>query len=149
MRVIDFGDHPVTTLDITQERMGPHMLKVHVPGLGVLHHFTAPDLGDYHDHPWEFRSTILKGSYVEEILLPDGRVLTAPRHQNDSFIITAGWMHRIIELPEGQCWTCIEVLTPKVQEPAFYRHCDGHLHRRQWNESCWSKADVLLGNQYE
>ena len=126
-------------LDIWQERMSDAMLKVHIPGLGVLHHFTAPDLGPHHDHPWPFRSTVLRGGYREEILHPDGRIEVVDRRPGDQFEIGPHHVHRIIHLPEGECWTCIEVLGPKVQEPGFYRWENGEMLSRRWFEQDWQK----------
>ena len=125
-------------LNIWQERMGPHMLKVHVPGLGVIHQFTAPDLGDPHDHPWEFRSTVLRGGYIEEAYRPDGSVETLVRLPGDRFEIAPNHVHRIVRLMDDVCWTCIEVLGPKVQEPGFYRWENGVMLSRRWFEDEFS-----------
>lgn len=121
-------------LDIQQEIMGPHMTKIHVPGLGVIHHFTDRDLGPHHSHPWPFRSTVLKGGYVEEVLHPDGRTETVERKPGTMFEIAPDHIHRIIALPTGECWTCIDVLGPKVQEPGFYEWRGDGLWYRQWDE---------------
>ena len=42
------------------ERMNDHMAKLHLGDGRVVHHFTAADGpgADYHDHPWQFASTI-------------------------------------------------------------------------------------------
>ena len=121
-------------LDIREERMSDAMLKIHIPGLGVLHHFTAPDMGAPHDHPWNFTSMILKGGYIEEVYRPDGACERIHRKVGDHFAILAGHIHRIVELPEGECWTCIDVLGPKVQEPGFYEWREGRMFQRRWNE---------------
>ena len=128
--------------DFRHERMAPHMLKIHVPpdaAPGVLHLFTAPDHGPHHDHPWPFRSTVIYGGYREEVLHPDGRCEVIHRHPGDTFEIGPSHVHRIIDLPAGECLTFIEVLGPKVQEPGFYEWRDGVMHHRYWHEPEWSR----------
>ena len=120
------------------ERMGPHMLKVHVPrdaAEGVLHLFTAPDHGAHHSHPWRFRSTVIHGGYDEELLHADGRLEIIHRRPGDSFEVAPDHLHRIVHLPEGECLTFIEVLGDKVQEPGFFEWRDGRMWRRLWHEA--------------
>lgn len=148
-------------MPIRVEHMADFFTKYHLnpdgeapwPFYPVLHRFTQPDSGDeYHDHPFAFRSVVLQGGYLEEVVTfenskvfhPDGRVdlvskaqvTTISRLVGDSFIVPANHIHRIIELPQGECWTMI-IAEPKVQEPAFYRIREGMLERRQWNEEQW------------
>ena len=127
-------------VDVWQERMSDAMLKIHVPGLGVIHHFTDRDLGPHHSHPWRFRSIILKGGYVEEVLHPDGKTETIERKPGATFEIAPDHVHRIIALPTGECWTCIDVLGPKVQEPGFFEWRDGRMFYRQWDAPDWTPA---------
>jgi len=120
MTTNDFG-----LLDIRQEPMNEHMLKIHIPGFGVIHRFTGPDLYYHHDHPWDFRSTILEGSYIEEILHPNGERTAQARTKGDVFVVKAHHVHRLIELPYGECWTRIEVLGPSTRKTGFYQYTHG------------------------
>lgn len=67
------------------------------------HHILESDSQDLHDHPWDFVSVILSGSYVEstttsEVEFGPGSVLT--RRAED--------LHRLT-LPNGPVWTFILV----------------------------------------
>lgn len=46
-------------------------------------------------------------------------------------------IHRIVELPEGECWTC-GVYGPVVQTPGFFRQENGKLEYRDWDKD-WSE----------
>jgi hypothetical protein len=83
-------------------------------GLYVHHIYRSDDDRDPHDHPFRFRSLVLKGGYWEEEWraapgiwpwMPSkrwygpGRVLTRP----------ATWLHRL-RLPTGKtCWTLVAI----------------------------------------
>ncbi|MBM3604312.1 MAG: hypothetical protein FJX25_06025 [Alphaproteobacteria bacterium] len=125
-------------LRIKQEVMGPHMLKVHLGHGLVVHRFRAADHGPHHDHPWPFRSTIIRGGYVEEMLHDDGRRETVERRPGDQFVIEPGHVHRIVALLDGDCWTCIEILGRKVREPGFYEWRDGQMWQRRHYEREWT-----------
>lgn len=118
------------------ERMSDFFTKYHIDGLpfaAVLHHFTAPDTGDPHDHPFGFRSIVLSGGYVEAVYLPNGDVFTCRREAGHSFEIEASHVHRIIDLPEGECWTLI-IPGQHERTPGFYRFENGKVLHRLWNE---------------
>lgn len=124
------------TLTIRHERMSPAFDKWHVEGLpfpAVFHRFTAPDMGDPHDHPWPFRTTILRGTYNEEVFHPDGSSYRLHHPEGSSFIIEGSHVHRITALEDGECWTLIQPLGPKEREPGFWRWIDGRAERRAWN----------------
>lgn len=72
------------------------------PGRNVyLHHMVRPDSDrDLHDHPGNYVSVILKGSYFE--LLKEGhRTWTA----GSIALREATTLHRIAALPSGSAWT--------------------------------------------
>ena len=125
------------------EEMSPVFTKLHLEGLpfaAVLHRFSDIDRGDPHDHPWPFRSTILSGGYVEQVYHPKaGLVETVERKPGDSFDIGAGHIHRIVDLPAGECWTLIQPLGLKEQEPGFYQFREDGVWQRRWNEPEWSR----------
>lgn len=60
-----------------------------------------------HNHPWEFRSIILQGWYVEEIMRPDGSVYTVKRKAGRSHRCEHGTYHRIIEVSDGGVLTLV------------------------------------------
>ena len=134
-------------LDFRVEQMGPHFTKHHIGGLpfaAVIHHFTAPDHGAPHDHPFLFRSTILSGGYVEETFTPRGPAGTVNRRPGDSYNIPAAHLHRIIELPAGECWTLIQPLGPKEREPGFYQFAEDGLLHRFWYEDEWRNLEAKI-----
>jgi len=99
---------------LRHQPMGPHMDKFHLEEIEdltqhiTLHRFTRPDFSDPHDHPWGFISVIEQGSYIEECF--DPRVgYTERRHhkKGDMFYVPATHIHRIVELPDGPCFTTI------------------------------------------
>lgn len=126
-------------LDLRHEPMSPVFDKWHVGGMpfaAVFHRFTEPDRGDPHDHPWPFRSTVLHGGYVEEVYdLASGSIRHVHRRPGDSFVIEPDHVHRIVELPLGECWTLIQPEGSKVREPGFYQWRDGVAFHRPWHRA--------------
>lgn len=124
---------------ITSERMSEQFEKLHLQ-IGkfpiTLHHFTGPDVGDPHDHPLPFVTTILRNPYVEEIWdRYDGSIQVVIRHPGTSHRVAAGTIHRIISLPYGECITSVEWDERFArQEPRFYRLINGVMQSRRWDE---------------
>lgn len=93
------------------EKMNDIFYKIHNDDGTVHHFFSAPDFGPPHDHPWDFKSTVIKGGYTEEIYsLVDGSVEIAHRKRGDTFFVPKERVHRIIELPFGDCQTFVRPL---------------------------------------
>lgn len=131
-------------ITLNHEPMSPVFDKWHLNGLpraAVLHRFTAPDHGDPHDHPWAFRSFVLSGGYVEQVFDLDGTSRTFKRMQGDSFFIFADHIHRIIELPAGECWTLI-LPQPTERVSGFYQFRDDGAWHRPWHRPEWQKIEV-------
>ena len=111
--------------------------KYHLKGFpfeAVMHKFTAPDQGYPHCHPFGFTTHILQGSYVELIYnKANGNYMEMEREQGTSHFVPARLIHKIIDLPEGECWT---IITPQAweKEPCFWKFEDGVAYKRQWNE---------------
>lgn len=106
----------------------------------ILHHFRTPDIGDPHDHPWDFTTYIVQGSYIEEVytLTPHGgyRVELHRRQAGSSHNVPAEYIHRIIDLPDGECWTfCI--YGPTRRESLFYRFEPDSIQTRPWHQPHW------------
>lgn len=90
----------------------------------VVHHFTAPDTGGPHDHPFRFTTHILKGGYIERVysIHADGSwttedVLRAPGTMH---VVEADCIHELIELPQGECWT-VMIPEANIREWRFWR----------------------------
>lgn len=124
-------------LTFRHEPMGPHFNKYHVEGLPfpmVLHHFTAPDHGDPHDHPWGFYSYVIYGGYVEEIFdIETGKSFTTQRAKGDNFWIPSNRIHKVVELPMGECLTAI-VPGPTEQTSGFYQFREDGTYHRFWHD---------------
>ena len=73
-----------------------------------IHHILRHD-GDrhLHDHPWDARTIILKGHYVEKRLLPFMVHATGffTRNVGDTAPLKFGEYHSIVEVPDGGVWT--------------------------------------------
>jgi hypothetical protein len=123
--------------------MSETFTKYHVHGLprpAVFHRFAEADHGDPHDHPWSFRSFVLVGGYVEEVFHLDGTREIIHRMQGDSFFIHAEHIHRIIELPAGECWTLV---LPQQTErvSGFYQFRDDGTYHRLWHQPEFARID--------
>ena len=121
-----------------EERMSDEFTKFHVrnaPFYAVFHRFTAPDKGGPHDHPWGFTTKIIKGSYVERRYYLDGSTEIFHRKLNDSFEMDAKTIHRIVSLPDGECWTMI---TPFAWEREWgfwqFREDGAYFRQHDWPE---------------
>lgn len=67
-----------------------------------LHHILAEDPGrGHHDHPWPFRSVILRGWYWEQ--REGGRHMR--REAGDTYRMKRGQFHRIVQVADGGAWT--------------------------------------------
>jgi hypothetical protein len=146
----DFGDKVIILnlphLTIEPEVMSEGFTKYHIKNLpfdAVLHHFTKPDEGDLHDHPYSFVTHILKGGYKEEIhqMRADGWFIFSKvdRRAGTSHRVEATTIHRMIELPEGDCWTLV-LPEPKVRDSRFWRFEENGSYSRAWHETEWTKG---------
>ena len=118
------------------ERMSRAFVKYHLDNGQVLHRFTREEPHvDPHDHPWSFETEILDGGYVEEVFRvePDGawRSEVVHRHPGTTHRVEAGHIHRIVELPTGECWTLVRT-GPHEREVRFWRFGDG-VRSRAWH----------------
>lgn len=72
-----------------------------LPSIRVHHICRADQDPHLHDHPWDARTIILAGHYVEQ--REDG--CWAARFQGDTAAIKHGEFHRIALVPTGGVWT--------------------------------------------
>jgi hypothetical protein len=78
-------------------RLGPLQIRVH--------HILAADIGrDLHDHPWPFRTFILRGGYVEA-REHAGVVRRRMRLPGTTAAMHRGEFHRIAKVAPGGAWT--------------------------------------------
>jgi hypothetical protein len=85
-----------------------HLIKTPIGGL-YLHKMSRPDRRPIcHDHPWNFRSLVLRGGYVEMRLDPFTRQIKANtiRRYNRMRALDA---HYIVELLRPTTWTLVVV----------------------------------------
>lgn len=67
-----------------------------------LHHILLPDQDRHlHDHPWNARTFILRGWYVERRPVPHEFI----RRAGDTVALKFGEYHRITEVSPGGVWT--------------------------------------------
>jgi len=106
----------------------------------TLHHFTGPDKDGPHDHPFAFTTNILAGGYVEQVWKRRKgywQPYVIARPAGTSHLVEADCIHRIIELPEGECITSVVWHDQAVdrRETCFYELREGVMWKRQWNEN--------------
>lgn len=77
-------------------RLGPLQVRLH----NIL--AEDPDRA-FHDHPWPFRSFILRGWYLEERDHGPGRFQI--REAGDTYRMGRGDYHRIVQVADGGVWT--------------------------------------------
>lgn len=88
----------------------------------MLHHLTAPDAGPPHDHPVTFESHILAGGYRETVYRPGHPTHpfeNVDRRPGSCHNINADTIHRITDLPAGDCWSLC-FASPVVREWRHY-----------------------------
>lgn len=123
-------------LDLREERMGHHFTKWHIGGLprsAVIHRFSETDNGDPHDHPWGFTSFVIHGGYVEQVFQLDGTSQLIHREPGQSFYIPAQHIHRIVDLPAGECTTII-LPGEHEQTSGFYQFREDGAYHRYWDQ---------------
>lgn len=92
--------------DALRTDAGDYMRRYHIEYTAArsirFHHFVGSDPGrDLHDHPWDFASVLLQGTYTEHT--PDGPT----RYEAPCVLLRkAEQLHRL-ELTDGPAWTYI------------------------------------------
>lgn len=99
-----------------------------------LHHLLRSDEGDFHDHPWDFCTTLLTGSYREDT--PSGSVTyTAPTVRT----VRAELAHRLVLL-DGPMWTYVE--TGPVRRMWGYHTNRGWVYWKAYRRTIGPKVTV-------
>lgn len=104
------------------------------PGLSArVHEILGSDPGrDLHDHPWNFTSTILLGSYRE--VTPDGEHTFGPGDEIERRAIDP---HRLVVL-DGPVWTMVRT-GPAIRRWGFTT-ASGWVHWREYEARRRSRA---------
>ena len=121
--------------------MSPAFIKYHLDDGRVLHRFTRPEpVASPHDHPWPFQTEILSGGYVEEVFTihPKGTWSSelVARLPGAIYEIEARHVHRIVSLPDGECWTLVRAGAP-TRRPLFWRFGET-VRRRPCSAKKWT-----------
>jgi hypothetical protein len=73
-----------------------------------FHHIKREDQGrDLHNHPFWFRSIIIKGWYLEDRLLPNGKIVTNSYGEGSVNVCDANTYHEITYVSKGGCLTLV------------------------------------------
>ena len=71
-----------------------------------IHHIRLPDNDrNPHNHPWNFRSIVLRGWYTEELLLPDGGTRSQFAATGKTYTRKINEYHRVADVGDGGVWT--------------------------------------------
>lgn len=138
---------PAGTAITGVERMSPAFVKYHLDDGRALHRFSRPEpWADPHDHPWSFETEIVAGGYVEEVFTIDDdggwRSTLIDRAPGTVHRIEATHIHRIVELPAGDCWTLVRAGAHE-RVTMFWRFGD-EVKRRAWNARRWTTHRPLV-----
>jgi hypothetical protein len=133
---------PQGTRIVRVERMSRAFTKYHLDDGRALHRFKAEEPhATPHDHPWGFETEILDGGYVEEVfyLDPSGGWHSELQHRipGKTYTVDATHIHRIVELPSGECWTLVRAGHP-ARETRFWRFGDT-VQSRAWHARRWER----------
>jgi hypothetical protein len=126
---------------VNVERMSRAFVKYHLDDGRALHRFTREEQhADPHDHPFAFETTILDGGYVEEMFTFDAhgwRGTLVHRLPGETYRVEADHIHRIVELPQGECWTLVRA-GHQERETRFWRF-DENVRSRAWHQRRWTR----------
>ncbi|MEG3166484.1 hypothetical protein U1701_18040 [Sphingomonas sp. PB2P19] len=122
------------------ERMSRAFTKYHLDDGRALHRFKAEEPHETpHDHPWSFETEILDGGYVEEVFHLDAcggwHTELVHRVPGATYHVEAEHIHRIVELPNGECWTIVRAGRHE-RETRFWRF-GNTVQFRAWHERRW------------
>jgi len=135
----------MNTPTIRHEAMSHIFHKFHVEGLSekqniVFHRFDEPEPidADAHDHPFDFMTIILEGSYIERIWKRSTKKhiwwhTDIHRRAGERHFVKAETIHQIISLPEGPCITMITHKEP-TRKSGFWRFGNSKAMFREWDQ---------------
>lgn len=115
-------DYGIATLMRIGFRTGPGGWQI------LLHHFKPHSENEFHDHPWGFRTIVLKGEYIDESIGSNGRIINELMRPGRTRVRRALHAHRTS--CEVDTWTIVFV-RPKSRDwckgkPGHWT-CDGKV----------------------
>lgn len=98
-----------------------------------VHHILRADLDRTpHNHSWAFRTIVLRGWYIEELLI-EGGTRTRVMSPGETYARTTDQYHRIAHVPRGGVWTLF-IIGKKRGQWGFL--VDGkHVNRRDYRQT--------------
>ncbi|WP_380784783.1 hypothetical protein [Sphingomonas sp. R86521] len=130
---------PIGARIVNIEHMSRAFVKYHLDDGRALHRFTREEPhADPHDHPFGFETTILDGGYVEEVFTFDEhgwRGTLVHRLPGQTYWVDAVHIHRIVELPQRECWTLVRA-GHHERETRFWRF-GNQVKSRAWHARKW------------
>jgi hypothetical protein len=114
-----------------------------LPFAARIHHIARPD-GELHlhDHPFDFRTVILRNCYVEEDVF-GRRTLLSVGHTHHA---RAQTFHRIAELPSGGAWTLF-ITSRRFNSWGFLVEGRKLHHREYFQRFLWKDPVRSAGEQ--
>lgn len=120
------------------EQLGPHFTKFFIAPNKAIHHFSAPDTGDFHDHPFDIEVRVLEGKYMEEVMRPGfTQPIRLTHYKGSFFVIRANHIHRTIDLFDGPC-TTYATYGPWQRKSRFWRFGE-KVERRDYDQTEWEQ----------
>lgn len=96
-----------------------------------VHHILRRDLERTpHNHPCNFRSIVLMGWYMEEVLMPDGGTRTQFLNKGDTYKRTTKDYHRISDVSPGGVFTLF--ICGRKQQSWGFLVDDKHIPWREY-----------------
>ena len=100
-----------------------------------VHHFHRADEDpDCHDHPFHFMTIILKGGYWEETQFNNYPKLVRSKWRGAGYIgfRKASYLHRIVHISDGPCWTLCIKFTPFIEREWGFQTREGWVDWRTY-----------------
>lgn len=85
-------------------RLKQSWLRRHLPSVRIHHIRRADDARDLHDHPWNARTIVLRGWYMESRLMAAWREMFT-RKRGDTHTLKFGEYHRIVSIGTDGAYT--------------------------------------------
>lgn len=111
-----------------------------------VHHILQSDMdSDMHDHPWDFSSLILKGSYIEQARLsPEFDAIYMNKYYSGEVIKhKAEDAHKLI-LVSKSVWTL--VVTSGTPREWGYQTCQGWIDHKEYRQRKNQSPEVRIIN---
>lgn len=85
-----------------------------------VHHIQRADFDrNPHNHPWNFRTIVLRGTYTEELLMPDGSKSYMVAAKGQTYTRKVNEYHRVASVCRDGVWTLF-IMGPKLCRWGFW-----------------------------